>query len=77
MDLESLINAQLEGEITPEQHARLEAMLRDDWQARRRYLELADQHARLLRQPEVSTGRLGRTSPISRKIRWRTYALVA
>jgi hypothetical protein len=77
MDLESLINAKLEGEITPEQHARLEALLRDDWQARRRYLELADQHARLLRQPEVSTGRLGQVSLISRKIRWQTYALVA
>lgn len=77
MDLESLINAQLEGEITPEQHARLEALLREDWQARRRYLELADQHARLLHQPEVSTGRLGQASLISRKTRWRTYALAA
>lgn len=77
MDLESLINAQLEGEITPEQHARLEVLLREDWQARRRYLELADQHARLLRQPEVSTGRLGQASLISRKTRWRTYALAA
>jgi hypothetical protein len=77
MDLESLINAKLEGEITPEQHARLEALLRDDWQARRRYLELADQHARLLRQPEVSTGRLGQAPLITRTIRWQTYALVA
>lgn len=77
MDLESLINAKLEGEITPEQHASLEALLREDWQARRRYLELADQHARLLRQPEVSTGRLGQASLISRKIRWQTYAVVA
>lgn len=77
MNLESLIHAKLDGEITLEQNAQLETLLRDDWQARRRYLELADQHARLLRQPEVSTGRLGQASLISRKIRWQTYALVA
>jgi len=73
MDLESLINAKLEGEITPEQHARLEALLRDDWQARRRYLELADQHARLLRQPEVSTGRLGQAPLITPSSSWRYW----
>jgi hypothetical protein len=54
----TLIHAQLDGEITPEQHAQLEALLREDWQARRLYLELADQHARLLHQPEIATGRL-------------------
>ncbi|GEP42148.1 LamG-like jellyroll fold domain-containing protein [Brevifollis gellanilyticus] len=58
MNLESLIHAQLDGEITPEQHAQLEAILREDWQARRFYLELADQHARLLQQPQISTGKL-------------------
>jgi ferric-dicitrate binding protein FerR (iron transport regulator) len=58
MNLESLIHAQLDGEITPAQHAELEARLRADWQARRLYLELADQHARLLHQPAISTGRL-------------------
>jgi len=56
--LHVLIYAQLDGEITPEQHARLEALMRDDWQARRLYLELVDQHARLLHQPEIATGRL-------------------
>lgn len=58
MDLAALIHARLDGEITPEQHAQLEARLREDWQARRLYLELADLHARLLAQPEVGTGRL-------------------
>lgn len=58
MNLEFLIHAQLDSDITPEQHAQLESMLREDWQARRLYLELADQHARLLQQPQVSTGRL-------------------
>ena len=29
MNLESLIHAKLDGEITPEQHAQLEALLRD------------------------------------------------
>lgn len=63
MTLESLIHAQLEGEITPDQHAELEARLRADWQARKLYLELADQHARLLHHPEVTTGRLHPASP--------------
>ena len=58
MELEALIHARLDGEITPEQHAQLEARLREDWQARRLYLELADQHARLLQQPQLGTGRL-------------------
>lgn len=77
MNLESLIHAKLDGEITPEQHAQLEALLRDDWQARRLYLELADQHARLLQQPAVNTGRLKQTSVMSRTVRWRTSALIA
>lgn len=66
MNLESLIHAQLDGEITPGQHAQLESMLREDWQARRLYLELADQHARLLQQPQVSTGRLNGETKITR-----------
>jgi len=64
MNLESLIHARLEGEITPEDLARLEAILREDWQARRLYLELADLHARLLREPAVATGRI---APPARK----------
>jgi len=77
MNLESLIHAKLDGEITPEQHVQLEARLRDDWQARRLYLELADQHARLLQQPAVNTGRLKQPSVINRTVRWRTSALFA
>ena len=71
-NLESLIHAKLDGEITPEQHTQLEALLRDDWQARRLYLELADQHARLLQQPAVNTGRLKQPSVMSRTVRWRS-----
>ena len=63
MNLKSLIHAAIDGEITPEQHAQLEALLRSDWQARRLYLELADQHARLLQQPAVNTGRLQTAAP--------------
>jgi len=63
MNLDSLIHATLDGEITPEQHAQLEELLRSDWQARQRYLELADQHARLLQQPAVNTGRLQKAPP--------------
>jgi len=63
MTLESLIHAQLEGDITPAEHAELEARLRADWQARKLFLQLADQHARLLHHPEVTTGRLHPASP--------------
>ena len=31
MNLESLIHAKLDGEITPDQHAQLDALLRNDW----------------------------------------------
>lgn len=73
MNLESLIHAQFDGEITPEQHAQLENLLRDDWQARRLYLELADQHARLLQQPQIGTGRLLQTSATFLSPRWKTF----
>jgi hypothetical protein len=63
MNLDALIHAEIDGEITPEQHAQLEELLRADWQARQRYLELVDQHARLLQQPTVNTGRLQKTAP--------------
>ncbi len=77
MKLEALIHAKLDGEITPEQHADLETQLRDDWQARRLYLELADQHARLLQQPTVHTGGLKQPSVAGWAARWRTAALIA
>ena len=77
MNLESLIYAKLDGETTPEQHSQLEDHLRNNWQARRLYLELADQHARLLQQPEVNTGRLKQPHVISRTVRWRKSALIA
>jgi len=70
MNLESLIHAAIDGEITPEQHAQLEALLRSDWQARRLYLELVDQHARLLQQPAVNTGRLQTATPKRQPRRW-------
>lgn len=71
--LRSLVHAQLEGEITPERHAQLESLLRDDWQARRLYLELADQHARLLQQPLVSTGRLHENPSQRLPARWKRF----
>jgi len=72
MNLESLIHAQLDGEITPQQHTQLEDLLREDWQARRLYLELADQHARLLQQPQIGTGRLQQPpAAFSPSLRWK------
>lgn len=73
MNLEALMHAQLDGEITPEQHAQLDALLRDDWQARRLYLELADQHARLLQQPQIATGRLDPTPAVISSLRWKKF----
>lgn len=70
MNLDSLIHAEIDGEITPEQHAQLEALLRTDWQARQRYLELVDQHARLLQQPAVNTGRLPKPTPKKSTRNW-------
>lgn len=56
MNLEALINALIDGRITPEERDQLEARLREDWEARRLYLELTDLHSRLLREPVVGTG---------------------
>ena len=77
MNLESLIHARLDGEITPDQHAQLDATLRNDWQARRLYLELADQHARLHQQPALNTGRIMQPSVPIRTVRWRESAIIA
>ncbi len=77
MNLESLIQAKLDGEITPEQNAELETLLRGDGRARRLYLELADQHARLLQQPPPLESTPQQNSGTSRTVRWRTAALVA
>jgi len=77
MNLTTLIHAKLDGEITAEQHAQLEALLRDDWQVRRLYLELADQHARLLEDPAVNTGRFKPPSVIAREVHWRMWTFVA
>ncbi len=74
MNLEALIHARLEGEITPEEHEQLEAFLRGDWQARRRYLELADLHAKLLREPAVNTGRIAAAEKSGRRSRGFGYA---
>lgn len=72
-NLDSLIHAQLEGVITPERHAELQSLLRADWQARRRYLEMADLHARLLQQPELNTGRLKPALPRLAMVRTRWW----
>lgn len=56
--LEELIHAHLDGGIAPEQLRDLEELLRNDWEARRLYLELADLDARLLRDPALNTGRI-------------------
>ncbi len=77
MNLKSLIEAKLDGEITPEQNAKLEAILVGDGNARRLYLELADQHARLLQRSDSPSERPQRSHSYLRTIRWRTSAFIA
>ncbi len=48
-ELETLISAVIDGVITPQQHARLAALLRADAAARKQYVELIVMHS-LLRQ---------------------------
>lgn len=57
-ELEGLITALLEQEVTTEQKERLEELLRTDWECRRFYLEHADLHARLLQAPAIAAGKL-------------------
>lgn len=57
-ELESLITALLEEEISATGKARLEELLRSDWECRRFYLEHADLHARLLQAPAIAAGKL-------------------
>ncbi|TDU81158.1 FecR family protein [Prosthecobacter fusiformis] len=73
MNLKSLIHARLDGEITPEQLAQLEELLREDWQARRLYLELADLHARLLQQPQIAAGRLPKKVVSVSSQTWKSF----
>jgi hypothetical protein len=81
MNLETLIHSRLEGGISPEDLDRLEAILREDWEARRLYLELADLHVRLLREPSVATGRItlvaDRMKVSSRSYRFAVFAAAA
>jgi anti-sigma factor RsiW len=77
MNLKSLIEAKLDGQITPEQNAKLEAILIGDGNARRLYLELADQHARLLQRSDLPSDMTQRSSSHKRTTRWRTSAFIA
>ncbi len=84
MNLESLIHARLDGEISAEDLVRLEEILREDWQARRLYLELADLHARLLHarllhEPGVASGRFATPGESGTRSggRWRVAAFTA
>jgi len=67
-ELERLITALLEGELSTPDRAHLEELLRSDWECRRFYLENVDQHAHLLHTPEISTGKLLAPPPRTRVI---------
>jgi ferric-dicitrate binding protein FerR (iron transport regulator) len=53
-ELEALLSAQCDGELTDAEHARLEHLL-DDPACRQCYLEYMDMHARLLAHPGIGT----------------------
>src|SRR6516165_4836067 len=55
-ELQQLLSALCDGELTDAQRARLEELLNSDAECRRRYLEYVDMHARLLVHPHHSGG---------------------
>ncbi len=55
-ELQGLLSALCDGELTEAQHARLEELLRADPECRRLYLEYLDLHARLLVHPRFGGG---------------------
>lgn len=59
-EMEEILTCLLEEpeNLSAEPKARLEELLRTDWECRRYYLECMDQHARLLTAPVVGSGRL-------------------
>src|SRR5262245_48251439 len=52
-ELQRLLSALCDGELTGAQHARLEQLLQADAECRRYYLEYVDLHARLLVHPHL------------------------
>src|SRR5262245_4729545 len=54
LELQGLLSGLCDGELTDVQQARLEAVLRDDAECRRLYLQYIDMHARLLVHPRFS-----------------------
>jgi hypothetical protein len=59
-ELQRLLSALCDGQLTPEQHDRLEELLAGDAECRRQYLEYVDVHARLLGHPHLGGGRAPR-----------------
>ncbi len=65
-DLDGLITALLEGEISSAQSEALNQLLRTDWECRRHYLEAMDLHSGLLQSGGLSSGNV-RAQPTRRK----------
>lgn len=70
-EMEALLTGLFEEDLSAEQKARLEDLLRTDWECRRFYLEAVDQHARLLTSPAIASGRLNQPTALAAKIRRR------
>src|SRR5262245_38530701 len=56
LELQRLLSALCDGQLTEAQHQRLEELLVADADCRRLYLEYIDMHARLLVHPRLSGG---------------------
>jgi hypothetical protein len=79
VELQHLLSALCDGELTDVEHARLEELLRANSGCRRHYLEYMDLHARLLVHPGVPAAAEEPAAPASGR-RWPQflrYALVA
>lgn len=79
LELDRLITDLLEEALGPEDRATLEQWLREDYECRRHYLAMLDQHARLLTAPVLASGRLtpASTPKASTAKAWRQPAVLA
>src|SRR5688572_16927618 len=76
-ELQELLSALCDGVLDATRHARLEALLAQDAEARELYLHYVDMHARLLTRPAFA-GPLRPAEPASAaRSPWFRYALVS
>src|SRR5437867_602620 len=72
LEMQRLLSALCEGELSEVEHARLEELLKGDADCRRLYLQYMDMHARLAMAPQTSraAGRLPASAADSPRGAW-------